>query len=124
MCSLSLRQVCFSDCDVCNGAHEEPASPHRFMRTSRQAAAQQAAWRTREGTFKSIMAVLMPCRSDRSAQGLAPFSHLADGRLQLILVRQCSRASYLRFLTSIPSHGARSSPDSMTGISAATHLPM
>ena len=63
------------------------------------------AWQTTEGRYKSIMAVLMPCRSDRSGLGLAPYTHLADGRMQLILVKQCSRLQYLRFLASIPVTG-------------------
>ena len=50
--------------------------------------------------------VVSPCRSDMSAHGLAPWAHLADGRLTLVLVRECSTLQYLRFLTSIPRHGA------------------
>ena len=38
-------------------------------------------------------------------QGLAPFGHLADGRLHLVLVKACSRLQFLRFLASIPSQG-------------------
>ena len=60
-----------------------------------------------QGRFKSVMVVASPCRSDMSAQGLAPWAHLADGRLTLVLVRECSTLQYLRFLTSIPRHGAR-----------------
>lgn len=51
------------------------------------------------------MAVISPCRSDLSPVGLSPFSHLADGRIRLILVKQCSQWDYLRFLASIPKHG-------------------
>ena len=59
-----------------------------------------------QGRFKSVMVVVSPCRSDMSAQGLAPWAHLADGRLTLVLVRECSTLQYLRFLISIPRHGA------------------
>ena len=59
-------------------------------------------WKTIEGEFNAIMAVVMPCRSDRSDSGLAPFAHMADGIIHLILVRKCSAAQYLRFLSSIP----------------------
>lgn len=51
------------------------------------------------------MAVVMPCRSDRSDSGLAPFAHMADGSIHLIMVRKCSVAQYLRFLASIPRNG-------------------
>lgn len=59
-----------------------------------------------QGRFRSVMVVVSPCRSDMSAHGLAPWAHLADGRLTLVLVRECSMLQYLRFLTSIPRHGA------------------
>ena len=59
-----------------------------------------------QGSFKSIMAVVIPCRSDQSTLGLSPYGHLADGRLHLILVRNCSVLQYLRFLASIPQTGA------------------
>ena len=48
------------------------------------------AWREVEGEFNAIMAVVMPCRSDRSGNGLAPFAHMADGIIHLILVRKCT----------------------------------
>jgi hypothetical protein len=32
----------------------------------------------------------MPCRSDKTRSGMARYGHLADGRLKLVLVRQCS----------------------------------
>ena len=131
-----------------------------------------------EGRFQAIMAVLMPCRSDRSAQvgptwfsscfapghvsrqpgtvdvsaklsrrqlgvthaqqqvtgllqplkaapgaqGLAPFGHLADGRLHLVLVKACSRLQFLRFLASIPSRGGRPCPAEMHARPAARPL--
>lgn len=62
-------------------------------------------WKTIEGEFNAIMAVVMPCRSDRSDSGLAPFAHMADGIIHLIMVRKCSALQYLRFLASIPRNG-------------------
>jgi len=56
------------------------------------------------------MAVVTACRSDMSKHGLAPDAHLADGRLQLILVRDTSRFHYLRFMASIPRTGPSSTP--------------
>lgn len=56
------------------------------------------------------MVAVSPCRSDMSARGLAPWAHLADGRLTLMLVRDCSRLQYLRFLAAIPRAGAPDSP--------------
>lgn len=65
----------------------------------------QGDWHHVDGEFKSVMAIITPCRSDQSSVGLAPYGHLADGRIQLVLVHKCSRLQYLRFLASIPSTG-------------------
>lgn len=51
------------------------------------------------------MLVVTPCRSDRSTLGLLPYCHLNDGRLHLILIKDCSRPQYLKFLASIPLRG-------------------
>lgn len=63
-----------------------------------------------KGRYKSVMVAVSPCRSDMSRRGLAPWAHLADGRLTLVLVRDCSILQYLRFLTSIPRFGAPPGP--------------
>lgn len=72
---------------------------------SRWAPEAQDGWREIEGDFAAIMAVTMPCRSDRSTLGLAPYAHMADGVIHLILVRKCSVLQYLQFLVSIPQRG-------------------
>lgn len=69
----------------------------------------QGQWHTRTGSFKSIMAIVTPCRSDQSTLGLAPYSHLSDGRIQLVLVKECSILQYLQFLASIPQSGRHGS---------------
>ncbi len=60
-----------------------------------------------QGEFKSIMAIVTPCRSDMSAGGLARTAHLNDGRLKLVLVKRCSVLQYLRLLTRIPMLGTQ-----------------
>lgn len=66
-----------------------------------------------EGEFNAIMAVVMPCRSDRSDSGLAPFAHMADGIIHLILVRKCTVLQVLHqpvpeYRRKLPSaHGIR-----------------
>ena len=47
----------------------------------------------------------MPCRSDKSAAGVARYGHLSDGNIHLVLVRRCSRLQYLRFLLTLSSTG-------------------
>ncbi|XP_064175604.1 ceramide kinase-like [Anguilla rostrata] len=55
-------------------------------------------WRTIRGRFLAINAASMSCACPRSPQGLSPAAHLADGTADLILVRTCSRANFLRHL--------------------------
>ncbi|KAK9823899.1 hypothetical protein WJX72_006250 [[Myrmecia] bisecta] len=103
----SRRSVCRSQCDLCTPATspaEHAAHAEAFLRPSKPPF-QTAGWRSAEGRFKSIMAVVMPCRSDKSVLGLSPYSHLADGRIVLVLVHDCSILDYLRFLASIPARG-------------------
>lgn len=62
-------------------------------------------WVKVEGKFASIMCVVTSCISEKSRQGLMPDAHLADGRLSLVLVEDCSRLQYLRFLMQLASKG-------------------
>ncbi|XP_061698176.1 ceramide kinase-like isoform X2 [Syngnathoides biaculeatus] len=55
-------------------------------------------WRTIRGKFLAINAASMSCACPRSPKGLSPAAHLADGTADLILVRKCSRFSFLRHL--------------------------
>jgi len=62
-------------------------------------------WVHEDGEYISVMAVVTPCRSDRSKRGIIPHAHLADGRIYLVLVSRCSHVDYLRFLLRLSSHG-------------------
>ena len=53
----------------------------------------------------SIMAVVMPCRSDKSRHGIIPHGHLCDGRIYLVLVSKCSHLQYIRFLITLTRKG-------------------
>ncbi|CAL8471765.1 g11307 [Coccomyxa elongata] len=102
------RRECRAECEVCGPGSPTRAagSDARFMTSSRRAL-DEGGWVNRQGRYKSIMAVVTACRSDMSVNGLAPEAHLADGRLQLVLVRDTSRFHYLRFMASIPRCGVR-----------------
>ena len=88
----------------CYSINEQPITEQQGTSSSPPGCAENG-WVTVEGEFNAIMAVVMPCRSDRSDRGLAPYAHRADGRIHLILVRRCSALQYLRFLASIPQSG-------------------
>lgn len=51
------------------------------------------------------MLIVMPCRSEKTRQGMARYGHLADGRLKLVLVKRCNAYQYLRFLMSMSATG-------------------
>jgi ceramide kinase len=40
-----------------------------------------------------------------SPSGIIPSAHLADGRMYLVLVRNCNHLQYLRFLITLSSRG-------------------
>ncbi|KAK9833420.1 hypothetical protein WJX81_003514 [Elliptochloris bilobata] len=99
------RLECRSPCALCGACGAAPAAAAAEFQARSHRALGEGTWRHVEGRFRSVMVAVSPCRSDMSARGLAPWAHLADGRLTLVLVRECSTLQYLRFLTSIPRHG-------------------
>jgi len=55
-------------------------------------------WRTIIGKFIAVNSVTMSCACDLSPPGMSPYCHLGDGCLDLILVSDCSRLDFLKFL--------------------------
>ncbi|XP_052778575.1 ceramide kinase-like [Mya arenaria] len=55
-------------------------------------------WRTVVGKFVAVNSVTMSCSCDLSPPGMSPYCHLGDGCLDLILVSDCSRLDFLKFL--------------------------
>ncbi|CAI7910118.1 unnamed protein product [Closterium sp. NIES-53] len=53
-------------------------------------------WRTVRGRFHSVGGAVISCRNDKAPDGVAAHAHLADGNLNLIMIRECSRAEYLQ----------------------------
>ncbi|BDA50250.1 Ceramide kinase [Coccomyxa sp. Obi] len=100
---ISKRVECTSQCHICAEATGAPAGD-TSMHSSTPSEG-EPAWTVIEGEFKSIMAIVTPCRSDMSAGGLARTAHLSDGRLKLVFVRRCSVLQYLRLLARIPTLG-------------------
>ncbi|EIE23262.1 hypothetical protein COCSUDRAFT_66245 [Coccomyxa subellipsoidea C-169] len=94
---------CKSQCQLCATATGVP--PADISIDSSTPSEGEPAWTSIEGEFKSIMAIVTPCRSDMSAGGLARTAHLNDGRLKLVLVKRCSVLQYLRLLIRIPTLG-------------------
>lgn len=53
---------------------------------------------TIRGRFLSVNAATMACRCVKSRKGLSPAAHLGNGCSDLIVVSECSRLDYIRFL--------------------------
>ncbi|KAL4517220.1 hypothetical protein Ndes2437B_g06825 [Nannochloris sp. 'desiccata'] len=81
--------------------HHSPFARHSRLSLSHR----QRDWKTVEDDFAGVMLVIMPCRSDKSTAGVARYGHLSDGNIHLVLVRQCTRLQYLRFLLKLSSTG-------------------
>lgn len=53
---------------------------------------------TIKGRFLAINASTMSCRCDKAKKGMSPAAHLGNGCADLIIVSDCSRFSYIRYL--------------------------
>lgn len=51
-----------------------------------------------KGRFLAVNCATMSCRCEKSKKGMSPSGHLGNGCCDLILVSECSRINYLRFL--------------------------
>ena len=67
------------------------------------ASAFSPGWRSIKGRFISVIGANISCACAKSPEGLSPSAHLADGCLDLILVRHTSRLQYLRHMIRISS---------------------
>uniref|UniRef100_A0A3Q3NDF2 Ceramide kinase n=1 Tax=Mastacembelus armatus TaxID=205130 RepID=A0A3Q3NDF2_9TELE len=90
---------CLSGCVICH--HNGQLLSERGEQYEMDEASDSESdgeWRTIRGKFLAINAASMSCACPRSPKGLSPAAHLADGTTDLILVRKCSRFSFLRHL--------------------------
>ncbi|KAI5058166.1 hypothetical protein GOP47_0026336 [Adiantum capillus-veneris] len=65
-------------------------------------------WKHVRGSYISVGAAVISCRNEKAPNGVAASAHLADGLLHLILVKECSRLSYLWHLIQLTREGADS----------------
>jgi ceramide kinase len=99
-------KVCTAGCDLCRLGQEHVRLQRTFREvSSRSLAHRRSEWVHVEGDFAGIMLVIMPCRSEKSQQGVARYGHRSDGLIHLVMVKKCSRLQYLRFLLTLSHSG-------------------
>ncbi|XP_068611575.1 ceramide kinase [Brachionichthys hirsutus] len=94
------KLLCRSGCRVCRREPSSKGSEQREMSEELEASDKEGGhgWSVIHGKFLAINAANMSCACPRSPKGLSPSAHLADGTMDLILVRKCSRLGFLRHL--------------------------
>lgn len=88
---------CRSGCCVCQ--HSSSLKARDVSEEERKTVKERRdGWMVLSGEFMAINAACMSCACPRSPKGLSPSAHLADGTIDLILVRKCSRIDFFRHL--------------------------
>jgi len=91
----SLR--CRSGCNICK------SSFNSVQQRPSQQNSSASSWQSMKGRFISVIGANISCACAKSPEGLSPSAHLADGCLDLILVKHTSRLQYLRHMLRITS---------------------
>lgn len=90
---------CRAGCEVC---HTAPGDiPLQVLNTSDVNVENKPYWLGIQGHFLSVSCALMANRCARSTAGVAPTAHLGNGLMDVVLVSQCSRRNFLRFLVAL-----------------------
>ncbi|GAQ89220.1 Ceramide kinase [Klebsormidium nitens] len=101
------RVVCRVACHVCSKAGDEEREAEAVGTTDLVGEYKpKALWRTLRGEYHSVAGAVMACRNDKAPDGISTFAHLSDGRMDLILIKDCSRLEYLRQLIRLARKGA------------------
>lgn len=96
----SKKVKCLVNCSVCADGIDsgEPIVLTSGVEMLPQTKPHASKWLKSKGPFLSVGAALMSCRNDKAPDGVVADAHLADGFLHLVLIKDCSHASYLRHL--------------------------
>lgn len=58
----------------------------------------ESPWKVCKGSFLQVGLFCIPARCEFAPQGLSKFSHLNDGCMELVLVKDINRKDFIRFL--------------------------
>ena len=61
-------------------------------------------WKACKGSFFHVGLYGIPGNCEVAPEGLSKFSHLCDGAMELVLVKECSRRDFIRFLKRHGNH--------------------
>ncbi|XP_037371042.1 LOW QUALITY PROTEIN: ceramide kinase [Talpa occidentalis] len=89
---------CRAGCFVCRQSRQQLEEEQKKSLYGLENAEEEEEWKVVCGKFLAINATNMCCACPRCPRGLSPCAHLGDGSADLILTRECSRLSFLRFL--------------------------
>ncbi|KAK9890084.1 hypothetical protein WA026_008894 [Henosepilachna vigintioctopunctata] len=81
------RTKCFENCDTCGKDGNEEVV--------------KSQWRTVSGKFFMVSGANISCACSQSPNGIAPYSHLGDGNMHLVLVKHGSIIDNLRLLLNL-----------------------
>lgn len=102
------RDKCYSRCPKCSnfdgvqepqgGAlNEKGASVMAASYSNVDRSADQLEWKRITGTYSTVIACPLTCRSRQAPEGLSPWAHQANGGLDLILVRGRGKLDTLKW---------------------------
>lgn len=83
--------LCCTGCGICSQAPD-------LIQAYNSVSSDSKAWRVIRGKFVAINNATTTCACSRAKKGISPSAHVGDGCTDLILVKKCSRFSYLRYL--------------------------
>ncbi|KAA0707147.1 Ceramide kinase [Triplophysa tibetana] len=95
---------CLAGCRVCSESkerlfpHFDSSSSLYSANLSQVSSELEGEWVTIEGKFKCVSLTCMSSSCPRSPSGLSPSAHLADGTVDLILVRETNPLGFLTYL--------------------------
>lgn len=85
---------CYENCAMCIGKSTEDCSSGSSINKCED----DLVWKTITGKYFMVSGANISCACARSPNGIAPYSHIGDGNLYIVLVHHTSLVNNLRLL--------------------------
>lgn len=91
---------CYANCSVCEAYSTDnvAALADNSPEDSKDSKDSDYRWKIVNGNFFMVSGANISCACERTPKGMAPYSHLGDGHVHLVLVRKTSILNVLRLL--------------------------